>query len=66
MTSLAFAKDGTLYAVEIAANGLLSAPPGTLPVGALVKVQPGASAHRASPVSCPRLTVSRSGEARPT
>ena len=45
VTSLAFAKDGTLYAVEIAANGLLSAPPGTLPVGALVKVQPGASEH---------------------
>ena len=45
VTSLAFAKDGTLYAVEIAANGLLSAPPGTLPVGALVKVQPDASEH---------------------
>jgi sugar lactone lactonase YvrE len=46
VTSLAFAKDGTLYAVEIAANGLLSAPPGTLPVGALVEVRPGTSTHR--------------------
>jgi hypothetical protein len=40
VTSLAFAKDGTLYAVEIAANGLLGPP-----VGALVKVTPGADEH---------------------
>ena len=54
VTSLAFAKDGTLYAVEIAANGLLSAPPGTLPVGALVEVQPGESEH---PVVAGELTA---------
>jgi hypothetical protein len=45
VTSLAFARNGTLYAVELAANGLLSAPPGTLPVGALVKVNPHTASH---------------------
>ena len=40
VTSLAFAKDGTLYAVELASNGLLTGP-----VGALVKVNPGEDSH---------------------
>jgi glucose/arabinose dehydrogenase len=40
VTSLAFADDGSLYAVEIAAQGLLNGP-----VGALVKVAP----HSTSP-----------------
>ncbi|MGB8380387.1 MAG: ScyD/ScyE family protein [Dermatophilaceae bacterium] len=40
VTSLAFADDGSLYAVQIASDGLLSGP-----VGALVKVTPGASTH---------------------
>ncbi len=38
VTDLAFAPDGTLYAVEIAEQGLLNGP-----VGALVKVAPAAS-----------------------
>ena len=40
VTDLAFAHDGSLYAVEIASNGLLEEP-----IGALVKVTPGASQH---------------------
>ncbi|WP_317181421.1 ScyD/ScyE family protein [Intrasporangium sp.] len=40
VTSLAFADDGTLYAVELASNGLLSGP-----IGALVEVIPGADSH---------------------
>jgi hypothetical protein len=45
VTDLAFAPDGTLYAVEIAAEGLLNVPPGELPVGAVVEVTPGATEH---------------------
>ncbi len=40
LTDLAFAPDGSLYAVEIASTGLLNGP-----VGALVRVTPGASQH---------------------
>ena len=40
VTSLAFAKDGSLYAVELASNGLLAGP-----VGSLVKVNPGSASH---------------------
>jgi hypothetical protein len=40
VTDLAFARDGSLYAVEIASSGLLNDP-----IGALVKVTPGASQH---------------------
>jgi hypothetical protein len=40
LTDLAFAPDGSLYAVEIASNGLLNGP-----IGALVKVNPGSSQH---------------------
>ena len=40
VTDLAFAKDGTLYAVEIASEGLLNGP-----IGSLVKVTPGSSEH---------------------
>jgi hypothetical protein len=40
LTDLAFAPDGTLYAVEIASTGLLNGP-----VGALVRITPGASQH---------------------
>jgi hypothetical protein len=36
VTDLAFARDGSLYAVEIAANGLLNGP-----IGALVKIPAG-------------------------
>lgn len=36
VTDLAFAKDGTLYAVQISSEGLLNGP-----VGSLVKVKPG-------------------------
>jgi hypothetical protein len=40
VTDLAFAPDGSLYAVEISSNGLLTGP-----IGALVKVNPGSSQH---------------------
>ena len=40
LTDLAFAHDGSLYAVEIASNGLLVEP-----IGALVKVTPGGNQH---------------------
>jgi hypothetical protein len=40
LTDLAFAPDGSLYAVEIATDGLLNGP-----IGSLVKVTPGASEH---------------------
>jgi hypothetical protein len=40
LTDLAFAPDGSLYAVEIATEGLLKGP-----IGSLVKVTPGASEH---------------------
>lgn len=40
LTDLAFAPDGSLYTVEIATDGLLAGP-----IGSLVKVTPGASAH---------------------
>lgn len=40
VTSLAFGGDGTLYAVELASDGLLSGP-----TGSLVEVSPGASTH---------------------
>jgi hypothetical protein len=36
VTDLAFARDGSLYAVEIASNGLLNGP-----IGSLVKIAPG-------------------------
>ena len=41
VTDLAFARDGSLYAIEISSNGLLSGP-----IGALVKVTPGGSQHQ--------------------
>jgi len=40
VTSLAFASDGTLYAVELATDGLLTGS-----AGALVRITPGASGH---------------------
>jgi sugar lactone lactonase YvrE len=40
LTDLAFDRDGSLYAVEIASNGLLGEP-----IGALKKVTPGSSTH---------------------
>jgi hypothetical protein len=40
LTDLAFAPDGSLYAVEIATDGLLAGP-----IGSLVKVNPGAGPH---------------------
>jgi hypothetical protein len=45
LTDLAFARDGSLYAVQIATDGLLAVPAGELPIGSLVKVTPGASVH---------------------
>ena len=41
MTDLAFGPDGSLYAVEIASNGLLNGP-----IGALKKITPGGSSIR--------------------
>jgi hypothetical protein len=41
LTDLAFAPDGSLYAVEISSNGLLTGP-----IGALVKITPGGSSHQ--------------------
>jgi hypothetical protein len=41
MTDLAFGPDGSLYAVEIASNGLLNGP-----IGALKKITPGGSTHQ--------------------
>ena len=41
VTDLAFAADGTLFAVQIATNGLLNGP-----IGSLVKVTPGGSQHQ--------------------
>jgi hypothetical protein len=38
---VAFGSDGTLYVLEIAHDGLLSVPQGTLPQGGLWKVPPG-------------------------
>ena len=40
VTDLAFGRDGSLYAVEIASEGLLNEP-----IGALVRITPGASEH---------------------
>ena len=40
-TDLAFADDGSLYAVQIAAGGLLAGP-----IGSVVKVTPGGSSHQ--------------------
>jgi sugar lactone lactonase YvrE len=40
LTDLAFARDGTLYAVEIASTGLLNEP-----IGALVRITPGSNQH---------------------
>jgi sugar lactone lactonase YvrE len=40
LTDLAFAPDGTLYAVEIATEGLLNEP-----IGSLVKINPGSGQH---------------------
>jgi sugar lactone lactonase YvrE len=40
VTDLAFARDGSLYAVQISSEGLLTGP-----IGALVKVTPGGSQH---------------------
>lgn len=40
VTDLAFAPDGSLYALEIASTGLLNGP-----IGSLVKITPGASVH---------------------
>jgi hypothetical protein len=41
LTDLAFGPDGSLYAIEIASNGLLNGP-----IGALVKITPGGSSHQ--------------------
>ncbi|GAA6525561.1 hypothetical protein IDVR_13560 [Intrasporangium sp. DVR] len=40
VTSLAFDSDGTLYAVELASNGLFQGP-----IGSLVQVHPGSATH---------------------
>ena len=41
VTSLAFASDGQLYAVELASNGLLQGP-----IGSLVKVRAHSDTHQ--------------------
>ena len=43
VTDLAFGRDGSLYVVEIAKNGLLSTPPGELPVGDVLEIAPDGS-----------------------
>jgi hypothetical protein len=65
LTDLAFAEDGSLYAVEIATDGLLTAPPGTPSIGSLVKVTPGASVHEtvAGGLSAPYGVALRGGAA---
>jgi hypothetical protein len=65
LTDLAFAPDGSLYAVQIATDGLLAAPPGTLPIGSLVKITPGASEHQtiARDLPAPYGVAFRSGAA---
>ncbi len=40
MTDLAFGNDGTLYAVQISADGLLTGP-----IGSLVKINPHSDVH---------------------
>jgi sugar lactone lactonase YvrE len=65
LTDLAFAPDGSLYAVQIATDGLLAVPAGELPIGSLVKVTPGASVHEtvAGGLSAPYGVAFRSGAA---
>ncbi len=60
LTDLAFAEDGSLYAVEIATDGLLVGP-----IGSLVKVTPGASVHETvvGGLSSPYGVALRSGAA---
>jgi hypothetical protein len=60
LTDLAFAPDGSLYAVEIATEGLLNGP-----IGSLVKVTPGASEHEtvAGGLFAPYGVALRSGAA---
>jgi hypothetical protein len=60
LTDLAFAPDGSLYAVEIATDGLLVGP-----IGSLVKVTPGASVHEtvAGGLFAPYGVALRSGAA---
>ena len=61
VTDLAFAPDGTLYAVEIAKNGLLTGPP-----GAIVSI-PGVAVRRPSwSTACCSPTGSPSATARST
>lgn len=45
VTSLAFGPKGRLYAVQIAKDGLLSAPEGQPPIGSVVRVTPHGSTH---------------------
>ncbi len=63
LTDLAFAPDGSLYAVEIATDGLLVGP-----IGSLVKVTPGASVHEtvAGGLFAPYGVALRSGAAHVT
>jgi hypothetical protein len=60
LTDLAFAEDGSLYAVQIATDGLLVGP-----IGSLVKITPGASAHETvvSGLSSPYGVALRGGAA---
>ena len=60
LTDLAFAPDGSLYAVEIATDGLL-----VVPIGSLVKVTPGDSVHEtvAGRLPSPYGVALRSGAA---
>jgi hypothetical protein len=60
LTDLAFAPDGSLYAVEIATDGLLVGP-----IGSLVKVTPGDSVHEtvAGGLPSPYGVALRSGAA---
>jgi hypothetical protein len=58
LMDLAWGRDGTLYALEIAHDGLLSAAPGTLPEGAIYAVSPDGSKRQ---LDLPAGTLSAPG-----
>lgn len=46
VTDFAFARDGSLYAVQLATGGLLAVPEGQPPTGSVVRVKPGGGAPK--------------------
>ena len=61
LTDLAFADDGSLYAVQISVEGLLTGP-----IGALVRINPGAASTKRSREACSLPMASPCGVALPT